>query len=88
MTLKADSTGLLIPSSLLNGAVEFDLQRQGDQLVAVPVEPARDESPTPKKVSIYDPVHGLGGNPITLGVTDASTRLDGYVYGDPHREHS
>jgi hypothetical protein len=85
MIIKVTADGVRIPKYYFNGADEVDLRREGDRLVIVPV--VRDDADGQGEASGPAPensIWGLGSNPITLGVTDASTRLDDYIYGNPH----
>jgi len=100
MILDVSPDGLLIPRELLDGAEKVDVSREDGRIVIRPLTGISDltdagidpgsgvegiEADTP---SIFDPIHGLGSNPVRTGLTDASVRHDHYIYGDPHGERS
>jgi hypothetical protein len=88
MIFKVTTNGVLIPKYLFHGADEVELLREGDRYVIVPiVRDGEGEPSVPAKAKIGS-IFDLGSNPITLGVTDASVRLDDYIYGDPHGDES
>ena len=90
MILDVTAEGLVIPAEWLGGIGRVDLRREDGRIVLVPV--VEGEAPSlpvePERYSIFDPIHGLGANPVDCGVTDGSINLDEYVYGDPHRLRS
>ena len=67
---RATDEGLVIPKGMLPGAREFEIRAEDDRLVIVPVPPGED------------PILGLGRDPVTLGLTDAATNHDLYLYGN------
>ncbi len=66
-TLKVRKAGLLIPKRFLKNAEEAIISEENGKIVITPI---------PK----HDPIHYLGKNPIRLGIRDASSRLDNYLY--------
>lgn len=86
MTIKVNADGLVIPKELLDGVEEFEVRRRdGAGLIVVPINgvdlgPHGNEESREER-SIFDL---LGSAPIDDGPTDASERLDFYLYGDPH----
>jgi hypothetical protein len=67
MKLKTTDEGILIPKILLDGIQEVEVRKENDCLVLTPIH-------TP------DPIWGLGSNPIHLGIPDAATEHNVYLY--------
>lgn len=90
MRIKATRRGLVIPRSMLPAGVEeFVIERVGNQTFVYPDTPADDGAHPPDTSSDTeapddDPIWGLGKNPVTSGLTDASTNHDLYLYVDPY----
>jgi virulence-associated protein VagC len=66
--VRVTDQGVLIPRELLDGADEVEIHQQNGVIVVMPA-------------GAPDPILGLGQNPVTLDVTDASVNLDRYLYG-------
>ncbi|MGA2798070.1 MAG: hypothetical protein ABSE63_10850, partial [Thermoguttaceae bacterium] len=66
MKSKVSSLKLPIPDEWLEGVDEVEIRREKDAIVIIPV---REE----------DPIHTLGSQPVSLGLTDASTNHDAYL---------
>ncbi|MDX2242829.1 MAG: hypothetical protein NW224_19290 [Leptolyngbyaceae cyanobacterium bins.302] len=69
MKVRVTEQGLLIPTELLDGFQEFEVQKENHQIVLTPTEEA-------------DPIWQLGSNPISLRITDASENHDGLLLQD------
>jgi hypothetical protein len=68
MRSKVTEHGVLIPKMLLEGIDEVEIRKEQNVIVVVPV-------------TADDPILGLGKQPITLDVDDASVNHDRYLYG-------
>jgi hypothetical protein len=68
MRTKVTEHGVLIPKLLLEGIDEVEIRKEQNVIVVVPV-------------TADDPILGLGKQPITLDVDDASINHDRYLYG-------
>ncbi len=68
MQAKVSEQGIVIPKDWLEGVDTVEIVREGNRIVLVPV--VQD-----------DPIWGLGTDPVTCGVTDASENLDLHLYG-------
>ena len=69
MKAKVTEKGVMIPSSMLPGNVdEVEIRKEAKRVVIEPAEEA-------------DPLWGLGSNPVSCGVNDASENHDEYLYG-------
>lgn len=68
MVAKVTDEGVVIPKTLLGKATEVQIIEQPGRVVVV-FDPSAD------------PIWGLGKNPITLDVDDASINHDKYIYG-------
>lgn len=66
-TLKVRKAGLLIPKRFLKGASEVIISKEDGKIIITPI-------------SKNDSIHHLGKNPIRLGIRDASSNLDDYLY--------
>lgn len=66
MKTKVSSLKLPIPEEWLEGVDEVEIRKEKDTIVIIPL---RDD----------DPIHNLGSQPISLGLTDASTNHDTYL---------
>ncbi|HEY4760532.1 MAG TPA: hypothetical protein VIH42_08130 [Thermoguttaceae bacterium] len=66
MKSKVSSLKLPIPDEWLEGVDEVEIRREKDTIVIIPV---RED----------DPIHALGSQPVSLGLTDASTNHDAYL---------
>ncbi|MGA2063014.1 MAG: hypothetical protein ABSG67_21280 [Thermoguttaceae bacterium] len=66
MKSKVSSLKLPIPDEWLEGVDEVEIHREKGAIIIVPV---REE----------DPIHTLGSQPVSLGLTDASTNHDAYL---------
>jgi hypothetical protein len=67
MRMKVTEHGVLIPKILLEGIDEVEIRKEQNVIVVVPV-------------TADDPILGLGKQPITLDVDDASVNHDRYLY--------
>jgi hypothetical protein len=67
MRTKVTEHGVLIPKMLLEGIDEVEIRKEQNVIVVVPV-------------TADDPILGLGKQPITLDVDDASVNHDRYLY--------
>jgi hypothetical protein len=67
MRTKVTEHGVLIPKLLLEGVDEVEIRKEQNVIVVVPV-------------TADDPILGLGKQPITLDVDDASINHDRYLY--------
>jgi hypothetical protein len=67
MRTKVTEHGMLIPKMLLEGIDEVEIRKEQNVIVVVPV-------------MADDPILGLGKQPITLDVDDASVNHDRYLY--------
>jgi hypothetical protein len=67
MRTKVTEHGVLIPKLLLEGVDEVEIRKEQNVIVVVPV-------------TADDPILGLGKQPITLDVDDASVNHDRYLY--------
>jgi hypothetical protein len=67
MRTKVTEHGVLIPKMLLEGIDEVEIRKEQNVIVVVPV-------------MVGDPILGLGKQPITLNVDDASVNHDRYLY--------
>jgi hypothetical protein len=67
MRTKVTEHGVLIPKLLLEGVDEVEIRKEQNVIVVVPV-------------TADDPILGLGKQPITLNVDDASVNHDRYLY--------
>ena len=67
MRTKVSENGVVIPKELLEGITEVDIRKQNGIIVVMPV-------------GKEDPIHNIGKNPVTLGISDASENLDKYLY--------
>jgi hypothetical protein len=68
MRTKVTEHGVLIPKMLLEGIDEVEIRKEQNVIVVVPV-------------TADDPILGLGKQPITLDVDDASVNHDRYLSG-------
>jgi hypothetical protein len=68
MRTKVTEHGVFIPKMLLEGIDEVEIRKEQNVIVVVPV-------------TADDPILGLGKQPITLDVDDASVNHDRYLYG-------
>jgi hypothetical protein len=66
MKSKVSSLKLPIPDEWLEGVDEVEIRREKDVIVIIPL---RED----------DPIHLLGSQPVSLGLTDASTNHDAYL---------
>ena len=69
MKIKVTEQGVLIPKELLVGIKEVEIRKENNLLVISPI------------IEEEDPIWGLGANPISIGVTDASENHDAYLHG-------
>ncbi len=68
MKVAVTDKGVLIPKELLFDVEEVEIKRENDLIIITPSD---------KK----DPILGLGKNPVTCKIPDASENLDKYLYG-------
>lgn len=68
MKTRVTEEGVLVPKEMLEGMDEVEIYRQDSMIVIVP---AHDE----------DPILELGKHPVRDDITDASEKLDSYLYG-------
>jgi hypothetical protein len=68
MRTKVTEHGVLIPKAWFEGIDEVEIRREQNAIVVVPV-------------MTEDPILELGRQPVTIGVDDASTNHDRYLYG-------
>ncbi len=66
-TLKVRKAGLLIPKRFLKNAKEASISEENGKIIITPI-------------LTDDPILNLGKNPIRLGIHDASSNLDNYLY--------
>lgn len=69
MKMRVTEQGVTIPRQMLEGVQEVEVRQDGDRVILIPLQEE-------------DPLWGLGSNPVTCGVPDASTQHDRYLY-DP-----
>ena len=67
MKAKVSSRGLVIPREMLAGIEEVEILKEDHRIVISPV-------------TKVDPILGLGKNPVSCGVSDASERHDSDLY--------
>ena len=67
MKAKVTEQGLLIPKELLEGMEDVEVRREENGIRVVPI--IGD-----------DPIFQLGREPVTLGIEDAATNHDHYLY--------
>jgi hypothetical protein len=70
MVAQVTEQGVLVPKGLLGNAQQVEIIEQPGRVVIV-------------FDSKKDPIWGLGENPISLDVSDASVNLDKYLYDNP-----
>ena len=70
MIAKVTEQGVVIPKTLLGEATEVEIFEEPGRVVVILDREA-------------DPIWGLGKNPVTLDVTDASVNHDKYIYDNP-----
>lgn len=68
MKVAVTDKGVLIPKELLFDGEEVEVKRENNLIII---------SPSYKE----DPILGLGRNPVTCKIPDASENLDKYLYG-------
>ena len=68
MKLAVTDEGVLIPKEFLFDVDEVEIKRENNLIIVAPSD---------KK----DPILGLGKNPVTCKIPDASENLDKYLYG-------
>lgn len=68
MRVKVTDQGVTVPRHMLEGIDEVDIRKEDGRVVIEPV-------------SASDPILGLGQNPVSTGVEDASEHHDQYLYG-------
>ena len=69
MKMKVTEQGVTIPRQMFEGVQEVEVRQDGDRVIVTPLQEE-------------DPIWGLGSDPVTCGVPDASTQHDRYLY-DP-----
>jgi hypothetical protein len=67
MVAQVTAQGVLVPKDLLGNAQQVEIIEQPGRVVLV-----FDRT--------KDPIWGLGENPVSLGIKDASANLDKYLY--------
>ncbi len=67
LKIKVTEQGVVVPKEFLNGIKEVEIRQEHNRIVIVPIED--------------DPILGLGSQPISDGVKDASENHDAYIYG-------
>lgn len=72
MKVKVDEHGVTVPKHMLGGADEVEIRVENGHVVIEPVGST--------KANDQDPIMGLGQNPVSCGVPDASTNHDQYLY--------
>ncbi len=68
MKVTVTEKGVLIPKELLFDAEEVEIKRENNLIIIAPSEKE-------------DPILGLGKNPVTCMISDASENPDKYIYG-------
>lgn len=80
--LPVTDAGVVIPKAWFGDATEVEINQENGHLVIMPVS-SLNQPNTIEPFSAEDPIWRLGENPITIeGISDASTNLDKYLYGD------
>ncbi len=67
MVAQVTEQGVLLPKGLLGNAQQVQIVQEPGRVVLI-LDPTKD------------PIWGLGENPISLDVDDASVNLDKYIY--------
>jgi hypothetical protein len=67
MVANVTEKGLVIPRRLLRGIKRVEIRRGRGRITLVPAPEA-------------DPIEQLGSEPVTCGMSDASTKHDRYLY--------
>ena len=68
MKIAVTDKGVLIPKELLFNGKEVEVKRENGFIIISPLDKE-------------DPILGLGRNPVTCKIADASENLDKYLYG-------
>ncbi len=68
MKVTVTEKGVLIPKELLFDAEEVEIKKEDNLIIVVPSEK-------------NDPILGLGKNPVSCGIPDASENHDKHIYG-------
>lgn len=81
MRTKVTAEGLLIPKGLLEGLDEVEIRRENGFVLILPASDDAstqdaDFSPIPDD----DPIYQFGKDPIDVGITDAASNHDRYIY--------
>jgi len=67
MKLKVTDKGVTVPKTYLEGIEEVEIKKDNGIILLIPI-------------SDTDPNQGLGKNPVSCGVRDASNKHDKYIY--------
>jgi virulence-associated protein VagC len=68
MKVTVTEQGLLVPKEFLEGIRAVEIRRENNQII---LTPALED----------DPIWDLGSEPISLGIVDAASHHDRYLYG-------
>jgi hypothetical protein len=68
MKVKVTEQGVVIPKDFLKGVEEVEIRKENNIIFVIITNQT-------------DPIFEMGMNPVNCGVSDASEKLDNYIYG-------